>query len=123
MAEIELNEDIAKYLTKKMDLCWHENIYLHEVVSGPHFNIHYEERCGKCKNRNVRNRTFKTWNDLGDLWEWMSKRDDWFIFTDWVTDKYINFDPNFVMGPLRYLVNPSNFALLVYEYLKKLDNE
>lgn len=51
--------------------CWHDIVL--ESIGG--FLI--ATGCRKCDVSSPSNRTFTTWQDFGDCWEAMKKREDW----------------------------------------------
>lgn len=113
------NENINKYLTETMGECWHKEV---KKAPNPEYSIcncgeryHWTE--ASCPNNN-----FFTWQEFGKLWEWATKQEWWDNFlmeiSCGLTKGILSTKDHGLYMP-HCIVNPTNFANAIYEFLYK----
>lgn len=114
MAEEELTVEECKILTGYLGECWHE--WIGGIVIGKRVDECKPETCKHCGinkylppyEMTIRNRTFTTWQDFGDLWE-ISIRQSWWPKFCKLHNRYYR---------LEHLINPTRFSKLLAGWLK-----
>ena len=73
------------------------------------------EQLGECwlSNMNYLENDFFTWTGFGLLWEWATKQEWWNHFMNDQSGKMVCFEVSY------HLINPTNFANAIYEFLKE----
>ena len=118
------SEEINKYLTEAMGECWHENTDIqsaHTICRDcpigylTHYWIDY---------RNKHRNNFFTWEGFGKLWEWATKQEWWVGFIRKATyldntQEEIDADVFHFKKGIQSIINPTNFAKAIYDYLKE----
>lgn len=90
-----MTDDQKKMLTEEiLDECWHE------LARNPHGNPRYIGICSKCKQDLTEvfgdgNRTFTTWQDLGDLKRKIVEMGEWDEFIDFTLEEHGSLGPVF----------------------------
>ena len=64
-----LPESDRRLLTEFLGECWHDDPIFREYIPGVEHIQFVELECSKCHGHYLKNRTFTTWQDTGDLKE------------------------------------------------------
>jgi len=107
-----MTEDRRKLLTLYLRECWHEHIGRGDCSCGSH----YVKFC-------PRNRTFTTWQDMGDLKKKIVEMGEWRIFYRWAYDyagsNLLNEGYTYEDDFCNWLMNPERFCELVAKWWKE----
>lgn len=75
-----LTDDDRKLLTEFLGECWHDGPIFREYIPGVEHIQFVELECSKCHGHYLKNRTFTTWQDTGDLKERLVEMGEWIGF-------------------------------------------
>ncbi len=97
-----LPESDRRLLTEFLGECWHDDPIFREYIPGVEHIQFVELECSKCHGHYLKNRTFTTWQDTGDLKERIVEMGEWrdfalFAAGEW--DKTLTLNPtaNFIV--------------------------
>jgi hypothetical protein len=130
-----LTESDRRLLTEKvLRECWHEWAFEDSDPHGrfPYNNGFYCLNCGKQTEAKVApsNRSFTTWQDVGDLMTALQKAGKWFAFERFATHQWSRMcyekeygGHNCPFTPMQWIFQPAteqgiHFAWLVAEFMK-----
>ena len=117
MTEYILTEEQKKGLTEWLGEKWHETI---ESKWTELYGTLDKCNCGMVECQEI-NRTFTTWQDLGDLFTKLNERGEWLDFCNFawlIFVKDTTIDPERPHGTWeRWLLHPQRFGWLVSQFI------
>ena len=125
-----MTDDHKKMLTEEiLGECWHRPDYGSQMIN-PKFYIGVLCACGKVsynvKHEKKSNRTFTTWQDMGDLKKKIVEMGEWDEFIDFTLEEHGSLGPVFSNEAKFYkadyidwLMNPIRFPELVVGWIKE----
>jgi hypothetical protein len=112
-----LSDDDKKLLTEFLGECWHDRLIpVHASGVCRHCNIYMDDW------NDVIQRTFTTWQDLGDLKDKLVEKGMWWKFFVMIVEDYSDKKAKGLVMPHEitdYLLNPTVFIPLCIEFLRK----
>ena len=109
-----MNEEINKYLTEAMGLCWHRLFpSAGKTVSCPCDN-NRKSMARIVFYTDHKNNDFSTWEGFGKLFEWAKEQRWWIDFILQQNPGVTNFCE---------LLTPEKFATKLYNFLKEVNDE
>lgn len=114
----QARESINKFLTFKMGNCWHHSS--NEVHS--YFGITHICFCGKTwdEEDDIPNFDLLTWDGFGKLLVWAKDQDWWYQYER--DNLIMECEPDWGDGEYsfpQYLVNPEEFAVSLFRFIKE----
>ena len=122
-----LSDEQKKMLTEEiLGECWHRPDYGSQMIN-PKFYVGVPCACGKVsynvKHEKKSNRTFTSWQDLGDLKEKIVEMWEWRTFYRWAYDyagsNLLNKGYTYEDDFCNWLMNPERFCELVAKWWKE----
>ena len=121
-----LPESDRRLLTEFLGECWHDDPIFREYIPGVEHIQFVELECSKCHGHYLKNRTFTTWQDTGDLKERIVEMGEWDEFIDFTLEEHGSLGPVFSNEAKFYkadyidwLMNPERFCELVAKWWKE----
>ena len=115
-----------EFLTEKvLKECWHEWVHITPEGRDEYYDYNI---CKKCKEmwsglNYKNNRTFTTWQDMGDLKKKIVEMGEWRIFYRWAYDyagsNLLNEGYTYEDDFCNWLMNPERFCELVAKWWKE----
>jgi len=90
-----LPESDRRLLTEFLGECWHDDPIFREYIPGVEHIQFVELECSKCHGHYLKNRTFTTWQDTGDLKERIVEMGEWDEFIDFTLEEHGSLGPVF----------------------------
>lgn len=109
-----LNDDDRKLLTEFLGECWHDD----PTPISPHF-LFVKLECSKCHGHYLKNRTFATWQDTGDLKVKIVEMGEWEGFIYFICRRWPNRNDLSWTELRNWLMDPIRFPELVAGWLKE----
>lgn len=115
-------------LTEFLGECWHDDPIFREYIPGVEHIQFVELECSKCHGHYLKNRTFATWQDTGDLKERIVEMGEWYQFAKFAKRSWDaeQVGKKFVYDDLYFsavLMNPIRFPELVAGWLKEREEK
>ena len=121
-----LPESDRRLLTEFLGECWHDDPIFREYIPGVEHIQFVELECSKCHGHYLKNRTFTTWQDTGDLKERIVEMGEWDEFIDFTLEEHGSLGPVFSNEAkfykadyINWLMDPIRFPELVAGWIKE----